>query len=182
MRRIKAAEIVSLDGVVEQPDAWTPQYFDSEVAEVITSSMAASDAMLLGRRTYEEFAAVWPDRGTDSPVGAYMNNTPKFVVSSTLAAADWHNSSVISDHVEERVAKLKTEDGRDINITGSATLVRSLLQYRLLDELQLFVYPVVIGRGRRLFPDGTDQAELRLDSARTFGTGLVMLTYATAAA
>ncbi len=167
VRRIIAAEIVSLDGVWESPDEWTPRYFDQEVAEAIGASMAASDALLMGRRTYEEFASVWPERGSDNPVGAYMNNTPKFVVSSTLIAGD----------IFEEIAKLKRQPGGTINVTGSPTLVRSLLRERLLDELQLLVYPVVRGNGSRLFPDGTEQLALTLADVRRFDAGLLWLTY-----
>ncbi len=177
MRKLLAAEIVSIDGVVESPDAWTPRYFGPEVGQLIGQALQAADALLLGRRTYEEFAAVWPQRGTNNPVGAFMNNAPKYVVSKTLDVLEWNNSFLIGD-VVEGVTQLKKQDGRNVNVTGSATLVRSLLRHELLDELQLFIYPVVRGSGKRLFPeDGTAQTILHLESARRFDTGLVHLTY-----
>ncbi len=177
MRRIVAAEIVSLDGVVESADEWTPSYFTPEVGRLIGESMAASDALLLGRRTYEEFAAVWPGRGTEDPVGAYMNNTPKFVISSTLNSADWNNSTVLRGDFRSQVEQLKESGGANINITGSATLVRSLLAKGLLDQLDLIVYPVIRGHGTRLFPDGTSEVKLELAEIHRFETGLLWLTY-----
>jgi dihydrofolate reductase len=177
MRKIVAAEIVSLDGVVESPDDWTPRYFNRDVGEAIGASMAASDTLLLGRRTYEEFAAVWPERGTDNPIGAWMNNTPKRVVSTTLESVDWQNSELIKGDFVDEITKLKQQPGGNISINGSATLVRSLLNEGLLDELSLIVYPVVRGSGKRLFPDGAEQTELALSDVRRFDTGLLWLTY-----
>ncbi len=177
MRKLLAAEIVSIDGVVESPDEWTPRYFVPEVSQVIGEALQAADTLLLGRRTYEEFAAVWPARGVDNPVGAFMNNTPKYVASRTLDSLEWNNSFLIRD-VAEGVGRLKKQEGRNINVTGSATLVRSLLRHDLVDELQLFVYPVVRGSGKRLFPEeDTGQTVLHLQAARSFDGGLVLLTY-----
>ena len=177
MRKIVAAEIVSIDGVVESPDEWTPAYFVPEVNQIIGQALQACDTLLLGRRTYEEFAAVWPERGVDNPVGAFMNNTPKYVVSKTLDVLEWKNSFLIRDVVKD-VTHLKQQEGRTINVTGSATLVRALLRHDLLDELQLFVYPAVRGMGKRLFPqEDTDQNILHLQAARSFETGLVHLVY-----
>jgi dihydrofolate reductase len=126
-----------------------------------SAAMAASDAMLLGRVTYEEFAAFWPFQvgsDEDQQIADYMNNTPKYVVSTTLEEPlEWQNSTLIKENVAEEVAKLKQQPGKDISITGSGTLVRSLLEDDLLDELRLMVHPIVVGSGKRLFEDGSDQ-------------------------
>jgi dihydrofolate reductase len=180
MRRVVAGLSMTLDGVVEAPEKWQSRYFDNEVGEVIGSAAAQSDAILLGRRTYEEFAAFWPRQGTDVPMAEYMNTTRKYVVSTTLKALAWSNSSVVSGDLAEELAKLKQQRGKNIQITGSPTLVRSLLRDGLLDELRLLVYPIVVGGGTRLFENGSYGTALRLVRLRTLGTGVVSLTYAPA--
>ena len=179
MRKVIASELVSLDGVVESPQNWHFPYFNDQMAEAIEAAMAASDAMLLGRVTYEEFAAFWPSQGgEDQEFADYMNNTPKYVVSTTLEEPlQWNNSTLIKDDVAEEVAGLKQQPGKDIGIVGSAALVRSLLRDGLLDELRLMVHPVVVGGGKRLFEDGGDQRALELVDSKTFGTGVLYLTY-----
>jgi len=177
MRKIAAGMFVSLDGVHEAPENWTFDYFTDEVGDAIMSSMAAADTLLLGRKTYQEFADVWPSRGTDDPIGAFMNNTPKVVASTTLDRVEWQNSTLITGDVIEDVAKLKQQPGKNINMTGSATLVRSLLQATLLDELWLMVFPVVLGSGKRLFAEGEARLSLKLAAAQTFSTGVQSLTY-----
>ena len=143
--------------------------------------MAASDAMLLGRVTYEGFAAFWPSQesgGDDQEIADYMNNTPKFVVSTTLEEPlEWNNSTLIKENVAEEVAKLKQQPGKDISITGSGALVRSLLADDLLDELRLMVHPIVVGSGKRLFEEESDQKALKLVDSKTFDTGVLYLTY-----
>lgn len=179
MRKIVAGLFISLDGVVESPDQWHFPYFNDEMGQAVGSAMAASDTMLLGRRTYEEFAAYWPDQSSDVPPADYMNNTPKLVVSTTLEKVEWQNSTLIDGHnMVEELTKLKQQPGKNISITGSATLVRSLLRVGLLDELGLLVHPIVVGRGRRLFEDGSDQVPLKLVDSKTFSTGVLSLTYA----
>ena len=177
MRKIVAALFMSLDGVVEAPDKWTFPYFNDEVGQAIGSALAASDTVLLGRRTYQEFAGDWPGRGTDDPVGAWMNNTPKLVVSTTLDTVEWQNSTLLGGDVAEEPTRLKEQPGKDISITGNATLVRSLLGEGVLDELDLLVFPIVVGSGKRLFEDGGEQVPLRLVDATTFSTGVLSLTY-----
>jgi dihydrofolate reductase len=181
MRKVIASEIVSLDGVVESPETWHFPYFNDEMGEEIGKAMAASDAMLLGRVTYEGFAAFWPSQqpsDEDQEITDYMNNTPKFVVSKTLEESlEWTNSTLIKGDVAEEITRLKRQPGKDISITGSPTLVRSLLQGDLLDELRLMVHPIVVGSGKRLFEDGSDQKALELVDSKTFGTGVVYLTY-----
>lgn len=146
MRKIIAGLFMSLDGVVESPDKWSFPYFNDEVGQVIGSSMAASDAMLLRRRTYEEWAAYWPDKtAKDDPFADYINDIPKVVVSTTLKSVEWRNSTLVTGDVAEEIAKLKQQPGEGIAISGSITLIGSLLRDRLLDELSLLVDPVVVG-------------------------------------
>ena len=180
MRKVIASEIVSLDGVVESPEKWHFPYFNDEMGEAIGAATAASDAMLLGRVTYEEFAAFWPSQESDEDqeLTDYMNNTPKYVVSTTLEEPlEWQNSTLIKENVAEEIARLKQQPGKDIGIVGSGALVRSLLADDLLDELTLMVHPVVLGRGKRLFEEGGDQKTLELVDSKTFGTGVLYLTY-----
>lgn len=175
MRKIVAGLFVSLDGVTESPEGWTFPYFDDELGQAIGAQMATSDAMLLGRRTYEEFATYWPD--ADAPFADYMNETPKYVVSTTLTSVGWRNSTLLPGDVVGSVAALKREPGRDISITGSVTLVRTLLGVGLVDELRLLLYPIVVGRGKRLFEGASDQIAMKLVDSKTFGTGVISMTY-----
>jgi dihydrofolate reductase len=179
MRKVIASELVSLDGVMEAPEKWHLPYFNDEMGEAIGAAMAEADAMLFGRVTYEEFAAFWPNQsGDDQEFADYMNNTPKFVVSTTLKEPlEWNNSTLINGDVAEEIIKLKQQPGRDISISGSGALVRSLLADGLLDELRLMVHPVVVGSGKRLFADGSDQKALKHADSKTFGTGVLYLTY-----
>jgi dihydrofolate reductase len=181
MRKIVAGLFVSLDGVVESPEQWQFPYFNDEMGQALGAQMAASDTLLLGRRTYQEFAAFWPGRGSDDPIGAYMNNTPKLVVSTTLDTVEWHNSTLLGGDVIEELGKLKQQPGSNINVTGSITLVRSLLRDGLLDELGLLVCPIVVGGGKHLFDDWSQQLPLNLQDSKTFSTGVLSLTYAPAA-
>jgi dihydrofolate reductase len=131
MRKITAGLFISLDGVVEAPETWHFPYFNDEMGEVVGAAMASSDAMLLGRVTYQEFAAYWPGASDDSGVGTHMNNTPKYVVSTTLQNADdWQNSTLINGNVVEEITKLKQQEGKNIGITGSPTLIRYPLARR----------------------------------------------------
>jgi dihydrofolate reductase len=179
MRKVIVVEFLSLDGVMESPEKWAFSYSNDEMEEANASGMAASDAMLLGRVTYQEFASYWPYQDSaDQPFTDYLNNTPKFVVSTTLEAPlEWQNSTLIKGNVAEEIAKLKRPPGKDIAILGSGTLVRSLLKDGLLDELRLMVHPVVLGGGKRLFEEGGDQKGLKLVDSKTFSTGVLYLTY-----
>jgi dihydrofolate reductase len=177
MRKIVSGLFISLDGVVEAPNTWHFPYFDEEMGAAVAAQMAAAETMLLGRHTYEEFAGFWPYQSTEDPVAAKMNNTQKIVVSTTLEAATWQNSTLIRENVAEAIAELKQQPGTQIGVTGSATLVRWLLQEQLLDELWLMVHPIVVGRGKRLFPKGSERIPLKLASSQTFSTGVVSLTY-----
>ncbi len=177
MRKIVAGLFISLDGVIEAPDQWHFPYWSDEMGEAVGSQMAAADTMLLGRVTYQEFAAYWPHQGSEVELADYMNNTPKLVVSTTLDRVEWQNSTLIKGNVAEELTRLKQQPGENISITGSATLVRSLLRDGVLDELALLVHPIVVGRGKRLLEDGGGQQALQLVDARTFSTGVVYLTY-----
>src|SRR5215211_3636807 len=179
MRKVVASEIVSLEGVVESPEKWHFPYFNDQMGEAIRAAMAASDAMLMGRVLYEEWAAFWPDQDPDeNPVAARMNGVRKYVVSTTLEEPlEWQNSTLIGDNVAEEISRLKEQPGKDISISGSPTLVQSLLQDGLLDELRLMVHPIVVGSGKRLFEDGGDQKALQLVDSETFSTGVLYLIY-----
>ncbi|GAA3469622.1 dihydrofolate reductase family protein [Nonomuraea roseola] len=180
MRKITAAFFISLDGVVESPDQWHFPYFNDEMGAAIGAQMAESDAMLMGRVNYEEWAAYWPSKDGQGDVFAdHINNVKKYVVSNTLDSADWTNSTLIKgDSFVEELTALKRQDGGTIAMSGSATLVRSLLEHDLLDELYLMVHPVVVGAGRRLF-EGAGQIPLKLVSSTTFETGVLSLVYST---
>jgi dihydrofolate reductase len=179
MRKVVAAEFLSLDGVMEAPDRWHFPYFDDEMGEAIGEGFAASDAMLMGRVNYEEWAAYWLQQDPEeNPIAALMNDRKKYVVSTTLEEPlEWSNSTLIKENVAEEIEKLKNQPGKDIVISGSATLVRSLLRYGLLDELKLMVHPILVGGGKRLFDEEADTKTLELVDSKTFSTGVLYLTY-----
>lgn len=173
MRKVVAGLAVSLDGVVEAPHEW--MLFNDEMAEVIAAGVAQADAIVLGRRTYLDFAAMWP--ALDSAMADFMNNTPKYVFSGTLKTADWANSTLIPGDLAEEITKLKGLPGKNIQIPGSPRLVRALLRDGLLDELSMMISPVVIGSGIRLFDEMTDQVKLELLESKTLSTGVLSATY-----
>jgi dihydrofolate reductase len=177
MRKVVAVEFVSLDGVMESPEEWAFPYSNDEMEEANASGMAASDALLLGRVTYEQMAAYWSNQSGGVPMVDYLNSVPKFVVSTSLDTVEWQNSTLIGGDVAEEIARLKQQPGKDIAILGSSILVRSLLQDDLLDELRLIIHPIVLGSGKRLFEDEGDQKALELVDSKIFGTGVLYLTY-----
>jgi dihydrofolate reductase len=181
MRKIIATEFISLDGVVESANEWIGPYFDDAIGREIGATMAGSDALLLGRVTYQEFIPFWAGKtGDDDPTAAHMSK-PKYVVSTTLENTDdWRNSTLVTGDVVKHLTRLKEQPGKDIGVTGSVTLVRSLLRDGLLDELSLLQFPIVLGTGKRLFPEGTDRAGLALVRAHVHDTGVLSLTYAPA--
>jgi dihydrofolate reductase len=173
VRKLVVTEFLSLDGVMEAP-GWTFPYWNDEIARFKGEETDASDALLLGRVTYQGFAAAWPD-STDE--GApYMNSVRKYVVSTTLETADWHNSVIIRDDIVAEITRLKQQDGRDILVYGSAALAQTLMQHDLVDAYRLLVYPVVVGTGKRFFQDGAT-ATLRLVEAKSFSSGVAALIY-----
>ena len=179
MRQLAAGLFISLDGVVEAPEKWTGPYFNDQVGQAVGALMAGNDAMLLGRVTYEGFAAAFG--GQSGGMADQMNDTPKYVVSRTLASADWQNSTLINDDVAAQIGELKQRPGNNIGMSGSSSLVSWLLRRGLLDRLDLLVFPVVLGRGKRLFSEPDGQVPLTLAGSAAFGTGVVQLTYTPAA-
>ena len=179
MKKVTAGLFVSLDGVTESPEKWQLPYFNDEMGEAVGAAMAAADAMLLGRVTYQEFASYWPGVSSeDQPFADYMNNSPKYGASRTLEGPlEWNNSTLIKGNLVEEISRLKRQPGKNIGITGSVTLVQSLLEQDLLDELGLMIHPVVVGSGKRLFEEGGDPKKLKLVESKTFSTGVVYLTY-----
>jgi dihydrofolate reductase len=175
MRQISAGLFISLDGVIEAPEKWTGPYFDGELGAAVGALMAPNDALLLGRVTYQGFAAAFG--GQSGGEADVMNSTRKYVVSSTLASAGWQNSAVINGDVAARVSELKQQPGGGIGMSGSATLVRWLLARGLVDRLDLLVFPVVLGAGQRLFSEQDSQLPLTLAGSKAYGTGVVQLTY-----
>jgi dihydrofolate reductase len=172
---LKSGLFISLDGVVEAPETWHFPYFNDQMGAAVGQLMSEADATLLGRRTYEAFAAYWPDADPGDPMTAAMNGARKYVVSTTLTEATWQNSSVIGGDVAARLTELKATTG--LSTTGSATLVRWLLEQGLIDELHLLVHPIVVGHGQKLFTDGAT-VPLKLVSSTTFDTGVLHLVYA----
>jgi dihydrofolate reductase len=178
VRKIKSNFFISLDGVVESPDKWHFPYFDDEMGGAVGAGFATTDAMLMGRVLYDEWAAYWPDHA-DEPFGDVMNGMQKYVVTSSLTTADWQNTEVIrGDEAAAKLEALKAQDGGDITMSGSATTVRWLLRAGLLDELNLLVHPLVVGQGyARLFPSDEASLPLELRSAQTFNSGVLNLSY-----
>jgi dihydrofolate reductase len=184
MRTLAITENITLDGSIEMLDDW----FDperqgaddmSDLLEEVHRQDAEADGFLTGRRTFEDLRAYWPLQ-TDDPSGitAYLNQVDKYVVSSTLTDPAWENSTILSGDAVEEVRALKEQPGKDIVLTGSISLGHTLIEAGLVDEYRLFVYPVVQGRGRRLFPDGVQVPRLRLVDARTFRSGVALLRHA----
>jgi dihydrofolate reductase len=176
MRKVVAGLFISLDGVTESPDQWQFDNFDAEMGASMDSYITAVDTVLLGRVTYQEWASYWPT-STDEPFASHINNTPKYVVSTTLDKVEWKNSTLIKGSLSEAIARLKSQPGKNIGVEGSPTLVRSLLQNDLLDELTLMIHPVVVGKGKQLFKGGSDLKRLKLVNSQITSTGVAMLTY-----
>ncbi len=174
MRRIVVTEFMSLDGVMEEP-AWTFPYWNDEIAQFKGEESSASDALLLGRVTYQGFAAAWPQ--SEDEGANYFNSVRKYVVSETLEEPlEWQNSTLIKDDIVEKITNLKQQDGKDITVHGSATLAQTLMQHDLVDRYRLLVYPVVVGKGKRLFGKGII-ATLKLLESQLFSSGVVALVY-----
>lgn len=185
MRRIVVTEFVSLDGVMEDPGGaegtehggWTFKFEDPEGMSYKLDEVMDHEAMLLGRVTYEGFAAAWPGIKDQVGFADKMNAMPKYVVSRTLERADWNNSSVLSGDVAEEVTALRQQEGGDILVAGSASLVRELIAHDLVDEYRLMVFPIVLGSGKRLFADAAGAPVLKLVDLKRLESGTVILTY-----
>jgi dihydrofolate reductase len=178
MGNIAVHEFMSLDGVIEDP-RWTAEYpFDPKMGEAIGAIVTASNGILLGRRTYEMFAPAWSARtAEDDPGAPFFNDTRKYVVSSTLQSGDWNNSEIVGPYSAEAIRALKERVDGDLYVSGSATLVRAMLADGLVDELHLFVFPVALGAGLRLFEEGGALTKLRLAGDESYDSGVVHLTY-----
>jgi len=177
MGRIDVHEFVSLDGVFEDP-SWTFDYgFDPKMGETIATLTGPGTGILLGRRTYEMFEPAWSTRtAEDDPGAPFFNESPKYVVSGTLQDATWNNSTILGPYDAGRLRALKDEVEGNLYVSGSGTLVRAMLADGLVDELHLFVFPVALGSGRRLFADGP-ATRLALAGSETYDNGVVHLAY-----
>jgi dihydrofolate reductase len=191
MSKVIAFMLLTLDGVMQSPGrkdedvrdgfehgGWATTYADPVMGKVAGESMAGTGALLFGRRTYEDFYAVWPKRTDDNPFTAVLNNTQKYVASRTLEEPlPWINSTLLKGDAAEAVAKLRQEPGKDIVVLGSGDLVRSLTRHNLVDRYVLQIHPLVLGSGRRLFAEDGAYAALRLVDTKTTTTGVLIATY-----
>jgi dihydrofolate reductase len=176
MRKVIVTEFMSLDGVMESPEKWSLSYWDDEIGKLKFDELSAADALLLGRVTYEGFAAAWPSRTDETGYADRMNNLPKYVVSTTLSKPEWNNTQVIKGDLAGEVTRLKQQPGQSMLVFGSAQLAAALLEEDLVDEYRLLVYPVVLGAGKRLFSEA-NKAGLRLLDVKKYNSGVVLLTY-----
>ena len=174
MRKIIESTLISLDGVFEDPHIWATEYFDQEAEQFALELLLASDAMLMGRRTYEFFAAAFPHQKGD--YGRRINAMRKYVFSNSLRKADWTNSSIVAGDVAVEAAKLKQQDGKDLVLYGHGRLAQTLLERELLDEIKFWIHPRFVGRGASLFREG-NKMKMKLAATRTLSAGVVVLTY-----
>jgi dihydrofolate reductase len=183
MRDLVVTQNITLDGVIEATEGWFDVVGEADQSDVIAAQgehMEGADAVIFGRVTFEEMRGFWPHQ-TDDQTGVtdYLNRVSKYVVSSTLTDPEWDRTTILRGPLRDEIEALKSQPGKDIVATGSMTLVRDLVAEGLVDEYRLFVYPVVVGRGRRLFEDATGVPTLRLVETRPFGSGIVLLRYRT---
>lgn len=191
MSKIIVSEFLTLDGVMQAPGdpnedrsggfdkgGWQLAYFDDTFGEFVMGGFASAEAMLLGRLTYENFAAYWPNAAADDPVADSMNGVRKYVASTTLSEPlAWQNSTLLKGDVAEEVANLRAAPGGDIQVIGSGALVQTLIEHDLVDEYRLMIHPLVLGKGKRLFRNENAQAKLRLVDSKPTSTGVLLLTY-----
>jgi dihydrofolate reductase len=177
MKKLVVSEFLTFDGIMEAPHEWSFPYWSDEISKFKHAELFASDALLLGRVTYEGFAAAWPSMTDDMGYADRMNTFPKYVVTSTLSSLDWNGSQAIKGDVAAEVSKLKKGTGGNILVFGSADLVHTLREHDLVDEYQMMVYPIVRAQGKHLFQPGIDQSSLKLAGTKTFDTGVIVLTY-----
>jgi dihydrofolate reductase len=189
MGKLVAGTFVTLDGVMQAPGGpdedqdggfkhggWTVPFFDEALGAQMDELIGRSDAILLGRKTYDIFIQHWPHVGDEDPVAAKLNSVPKYVASRTLEEADWRNTTVLRGDLRDEVTRLKDEH-REIQVPGSADLIQSLLREDLVDEVTMLVFPVVLGTGKRLFGEGTIPRSMQLAETKAFPTGVVMHRY-----
>lgn len=189
MRKLIAGTFLTIDGIMQAPGGpeedpsggfahggWSVPYFNDRMGEAMVDWISRAGGFLLGRKTYEIFAAHWPHVGND-PIADRLNNSPKYVASRTLAGADWKHSSIIKGDLIETVRRLKEESGGEIQIHGSGNLIQSLLPHNLIDEFRLWISPVVLGTGKRLFGEGTVPARFELVDTQLAGSGAVLHVY-----
>jgi dihydrofolate reductase len=178
MRAVVVSQFLSADGVMGAPDTWQFPFQSEEMGDITERQIQSTDAFLLGRVTYEIFAGFWPTQTQNAfGVADKLNSAPKYVVSTTLQSADWNNTTLIRSNVIEEIRTLKQQPGGIIGITGSATLVHTLLDAGLVDEIQLLVHPIVLGDGTRLFVEGGRRTPMKLADSRTLPHGVVFLSY-----
>lgn len=191
MRKLIVSTFLTLDGVMQAPGGadedrsggfehggWQMPYFDETAGAAVAEGMARSDALLLGRKTYEIFAGFWPTADDEDPFTAIMNGFAKYVASTTLKEPlEWNNSTLLKGDTAEEVATLKQQPGKDIQVIGSGDLAQTLMQHDLVDEYGLMVHPVVVGSGKRLFTEGLPKIPLKLVDTKTTSTGVLILTY-----
>ena len=175
MRRVVWAEYVSIDGVVDEP-SWTGPFWNDEISRIQREQLFRSDALLLGRVTYEGFANTWPNMTDPDGFADRMNRLPKYVASRTLKEPKW-NATKITGDVADAVSRLRRETGGDVLIYGSATLVYTLVEHDLIDEFRLMVHPIVVGRGKHLFRDEAARKTLRLMDVKTTSSGVAVMVY-----
>ena len=195
MRKIVANTFVSLDGVMQAPGGpeedpsggfklggWSVNYWDEAMGQIMDGFMGKQFDLLLGRKTYEIFAAHWPfvHDGPEKPAADKLNGARKYVVSRTLKSADWENSTLVKGDVVKEIARLKEQDGPEIQVHGSGNLIQTLLRNGLIDEMNLWIFPLTLGGGKRLFADGTVPEGLKLLDCKTSTTGVIIARYAKA--
>jgi dihydrofolate reductase len=190
MGKLHVGTFLTLDGVMQAPGGpdedrdggfehggWSFHYWDEPMGEKITEATLRADALVLGRRTYEIFASYWPNQPEDNPVAAKLNSVPKYVASRSLDEVTWQNSKLLEGDAAEAVAKLKDELDGEIQVTGSANLLQSLIKADLVDAYQLWVFPLVLGKGKCLFGDGAIPGAFKLVDQQTSSTGVSIQTY-----
>lgn len=174
MRKIIVSEFLSLDGVMENP-AWSFKYWNDEIAKFKAGEDYTTDALLLGRVTYDGFSQAWPNSKDEG--APRINGMPKYVVSNTLKNPEWNNSHVISGNIVDELKKLKQQDGKNLLLYGSGKLAQWLMQNDLVDQYSLLIYPLVLGTGQRLFPEGSPNTPLKLINSQTFSNGVTAMVY-----
>jgi dihydrofolate reductase len=175
--RLVATEYLSLDGVFEEPGHWSGPFFNEEAAQFKLNELQASDALLLGRKTYEGFAAAWPSMTDEAGFSEKMNTMPKYVVSTSLDRVEWAGSILVKGDLVEEIRKLKERPGGDLLLSGSAQLFNALTQANLIDLYRFMLHPVILGQGEKLFAEGGDRKPLNLTHTETFRSGIVILEY-----